>query len=625
MGIEMFLEEMRAKAKSRMGHGEIEIEARIGRICSSGSTMRFGPSSNKECFIPLSPERMGQYGAEFVADVQKQDFERFQSMFERWSQGGAIPSSSTKQTAYTYEDRRRVVQDHSTNSLHKQAKETLGVKSFYLGPKCAYDLRIAVALETEMVKVVAIDPGHTGTRLKERRSFMVDGWQLDLTRVTSKDAGAATGNIVHEVEVELGVGKTKEWLQDDTKARGLAADATAKLLKVLRCILDTARSALPSVVCVGGAQSNMGIAAKGCWQNCMPKERQDMQRFPGTMPAAFKRKNIKPVMAAEWMVSEKTDGVRYFMVIAEVPNPSTGVKHRTVLLVDRAESVFTMPGLQRLAEVINLGTVIDGEVVKHRSKNKDVFIAFDLLGVAGQTVVHEPFLKRLGVLHQIVQCYDKQRQRFGLGVVDMFMKKWVPKADICSIFDNIKVEQGLGEPRTYNYKGRMHHYTDGIIFAPVGPYIIGSAGDQYLKWKWGDLVTVDFKVAVTSEGMSFFAGGNQGDDVDFTKSVAMDDSEREKLTKALRSNSRGAVAPRGVAELGLEPTTGMWIYKLLRPDKKQGNHYTVVVDTLMQLAQDISQEELQYCMLKGDGSNWRKKIQEAKEGLLQSVKTPGGR
>jgi mRNA guanylyltransferase len=564
---------------------------------------------------------MGNYGAEFVADVVKQDFDRFQNQFDSWSRLGAgFKNTKSKQTAYTYADRRRVVHDHDTNTLHKQTKTTLGNKTFYLGPNCAYDLRVAVALETEMVKVDAIDAGHTGTRLKERQSFAVDGWQLDLTKVTSKDAGATAGETVHEVEVELGVEKTQEWLRNDETAKVVAGDSVAKLLKVLRCMLDNSRYKIPCVVVVGkGPSSAMALAAKQCWQNCMPPEQSNMQRFPGTMPAAFKRKNIKQVMATDWMISEKTDGVRYFMVITETQN-----KQRVVLLVDREGTAFSMPGLQRLAEVIRVGTVIDGEVVLHRSKNKLVFIAFDLLGIGGNSVMHEPFVKRLQVLQQIVGFYDSKRAQFGMGVIDMFMKKWTKKSDICSIFSNIKLENGLGEPRTYNYKGtrtNMHHYTDGIIFAPMGPYIIGSAGDRYLKWKWGDLVTVDFKVQINNEGMKFFAGGDSGDDIDFTRSVSMEEDEREKLTQALRQNARGAVVTKGVAELGLEPTTGMWQYKLLRPDKKQGNHYTVVVDTLMQLAQDISQEELQYCMLKGQGAHWRQKIQEAKVGLLQSAKT----
>ena len=59
------------------------------------------------------------------------------------------------------------------------------------------------------------------------------------------------------------------------------------------------------------------------------------------------------------MVSEKTDGMRYFLMVQ--PN-GQGV------LVDRRMCTFVASGLQELVDVARLppGTILDGEVVQNR-------------------------------------------------------------------------------------------------------------------------------------------------------------------------------------------------------------------------------------------------------------------
>jgi ATP-dependent DNA ligase len=71
------------------------------------------------------------------------------------------------------------------------------------------------------------------------------------------------------------------------------------------------------------------------------------------MPVGFARADILRVQSGEYYVSEKTDGVRYFLVVAG----------GTAALIDRSNMPFTAPGMNLLNMVLPEGTVLDGELV----------------------------------------------------------------------------------------------------------------------------------------------------------------------------------------------------------------------------------------------------------------------
>jgi hypothetical protein len=43
----------------------------------------------------------------------------------------------------------------------------------------------------------------------------------------------------------------------------------------------------------------------------------------------------------------------------------------------------------------------------------------------------------------------------------------------------------------------------------------------------------------------------------------------------------------------MDPRTGAWFYKGLRPDKIRANHFNTFISTLIELAENVSAEELQ--------------------------------
>lgn len=68
-----------------------------------------------------------------------------------------------------------------------------------------------------------------------------------------------------------------------------------------------------------------------------------------------------------------------------------------------------------------------------------------------------------------------------------------------------------------------------------------------------------------------------------------------------------------IAEVGLDPGSGAWFYKALRPDKDRPNALATVMSTLVELAENVGPEELE-CRLLGAQARGQARGQERGRG-----------
>ena len=85
--------------------------------------------------------------------------------------------------------------------------------------------------------------------------------------------------------------------------------------------------------------------------------------------------------------------------------------------------------------------------------------------------------------------------------------------------------------------------------------------------------------------------GNQGEEVDLSKSVHLSAHDRARLVADMECNRSV------IAEVALDPGSGLWVYMGLRPDKDRPNFITTVISTMVEVAEGLSEEELKYRML----------------------------
>jgi hypothetical protein len=528
-------------------------------------------------------------------------------------------------------------------------------------PAAPYDLRVNLSTERVLDQHV-IEPlrGWTTRRLKRRRSYTRRNksfaWQLDVTEVTTHDLhGKASTD--HEIEVELDAMTTLQLVneEDAGKAAQLCERLAQQLWWVI-CQLNPLSDVLdveefledhPNHQAVQLACAQCGALKRfmdgrrnggdGNWVSAIapsgksetPSASLGNIKFPGCMPVNFSRHNIEEVQQSDdnggYFLSEKTDGVRHLMVF-------TG---DTVVLVDRAmkgKRPIPRSGqeepMKSILDLINPGTVFDGEVVMHRKERRPVFIVFDVLVLSAmQPVLHLPFSKRLNCLKQaLFRTKHANRNMFAdaAAVKDhsiplpLVRKNFVQRIELDNLLSHVVEEKGL---RTYK-NGELHnHLTDGIIFQPNLPYVCGT--DVHLcKWKYLDTVTIDVQIMPPGFGRGHMnddedvlvvaVTGEEGSMVEMTRFIPLPKSELRRL-EADRAETGAKIA-----EVGLEPSTGEWYYLTMRPDKIAPNHISTVLGTLLELAESLGTEELRYRMSvpSGGRDTYRKDMRKMQKQLL---------
>jgi hypothetical protein len=526
-------------------------------------------------------------------------------------------------------------------------------------PASKYDLRIGLASEKVVDSAVtSIPPGWTIHRIKRRRSYKRKDnsmhWQIDVTEVTSTPRDDTTNKTVtYELEFEILPKTLLQFLneQDNDKAAQLAYDLSKQLwwmvgqINPLEDVVDVEeylqehpnRQATQLALATCGALKRFMerppavVAGKPAHIDSplsRPKETPSPSlanlNFCGCMPVNFSRHDIEKVQQSDsYWLSEKTDGVRHFMVF-------TG---DTVVLVDRAmkgkQPIPLSEGAEPMAHVLPLiqpGTVLDGEVVMHRGgpkhKARPIFIVFDVLTVGPTAaILHLPFEQRLHHLKMAsFRTKTANRDMFADANVanpnlalPLVRKNFVKRTELADLLANVAEEKGM---RAFRKAPVHHHLTDGIIFQPNRPYVCGT-DMNLLKWKYLDTVTIDVELLParhnqSDDDLNVGVMGTDQTSIDMSRYLkSLPKSERFRLeADKFESGAR-------IAEVGFDPETGEWYYLTMRPDKIAPNHISTVLGTLLELSESLTTEELQYRMSVPPGTRdtYRKDL----KGMLKQL------
>jgi len=505
-------------------------------------------------------------------------------------------------------------------------------------PAANYDLRINLAAEKVLDARVPPDPpsGWTRKRVKRRRSYTRRdrsiAWQIDVTEVTTSYVDPTKHSTVdYEIEMEL---QEKVMLQlvnetDETKIQKMVASLAQQLwwilsqVNPLTDVIDAEETLRdhPNKRAVRVALAQCGAFKKfmdgdrnvSSYYSPIGKSEEPSPvlsnvKFVGCMPVNFSRHNIEEVQRSPdnaYFLSEKTDGVRHFMVF-------TG---DTVVLVDRAmkgKQPIPVAGgdqdepMSPVIPLIKPGTVFDGEVVMHRgkpggrSKPTAVFIVFDVMAISTtEPILHLPFEERLKHLKQAGFRTDRCKSNMFAPeavhdpaiALPLVRKNFVKRTALDDLLFHVREERGV---RTYR-NGELHnHMTDGIIFQPNLPYVCGT-DVNLLKWKYLDTVTIDVEIMPPRQNddeglLRVGVLGEEGTLVDMTRHVKLPNSELRRL-EADRHETGGRIA-----EVGFHPETGEWYYLTMRPDKIAPNHITTVLGSVLELAESLTTDELRFRM-----------------------------
>jgi len=514
--------------------------------------------------------RLGrQDGASFRSGVHAEDFQLLCTYLGE-QRANEFAASYAHMTDYVYEGDVRIVYDERKKMvIDKMTKKRLD--TFAVPSDLPYDIRAARATERHFPAEDLPDavPGnYKHRRNKDRCSFTqkAGGFRVDATKVRTPPS-----DMTFEVEIELDVKRLRDVAPNSLHdaVRACVADCL-RLLHDFFAAVKSKRAAIHEVM----------------YQNIVKSKRGE---FPGPMPAALSRRHFVRLQSEEYMVSEKSDGIRYLLF----------VNGSGAYLIGRTCTPEFVAGGERLVKLYadnGQATLLDGELVVHIVSRKLVYLVFDAVLIRGENVGARMLLERLtAVRERIIQPWRAAFQHDNSVPFHVINKNFYPKAQLGRVFSAFVTQQqqstGDGKPVRYWLDDKRHHRTKGVILTPVNaPY---ATDLPVLKWQYPEFVSLDFKLRYRDDRRVWVLLGatDQSDDLEIMK-LDMAPADREPLEQAMAGHEHGGDGL--IVELRYDEWTGMWRFVGARPDKLRASHVRAMLSTMETIAEDVTYDELVY-------------------------------
>ena len=609
--------------------GGLEIEIRVGMIVQNGKRLKAQITAQEPKVLVFE----GGPGMRFVPGVDEPFLEDMKkALIEKGFKGTALPPQ-------------RIVCDKKGNRMEVEAHGPIGAGKAIVERKeliyrkdlallsHGYDIRMDAAFERplagsmskeDVASISADEKSFTQIRLKKRTQYKLEGsspaslWKIDITEVEVTHC-AAKGNanvFTRELEVELELEEhtSTKWLRmEETQRQEYTREILNGLMHILHICVPCDTLAFANAANAAGASlSELRSTAVDNLVQPMTMRIKDAlnaahthSSFVGTMPVNLSRRSLVSVQKNNYYIAEKTDGVRYLLYVIEQP----GTGHPMAVLMDRKGALFTLTGSKTLGSALGVNTVLDGELVYNRSLQKMVFLLFDVLLLDGRENVTKPFGARndiIGttVMSRYIAYFDDATKKVPGEdkslATPLIRKIFYKREQLPALVGKLRTEDG---ERVFFDSQRRHWKSDGLVFQPDRPYVM--AADQHLlKWKWPELRSVDLQARVTRDDktdkivVSLWAMGPDGVYIDCTAngtSLAMFDQYRLLGDMAEHPVHRNGGGKPPVVEVVYDTNYGVWCYHTIRGDKKEPNAIHTVMGVLMELAESIPIEELEYC------------------------------
>lgn len=184
---------------------------------------------------------------------------------------------------------------------------------------------------------------------------------------------------------------------------------------------------------------------------------------------SIERAHFSTLRSNEYMLSEKTDGVRFVLACFRYRD----VKIAAIL--DRALDVYLFP-LRKVPRALFQGSIVDGELAWNKTSGKFAFVAFDAIVLCGVTVSHATLYDRILALKRAFAAYAPHED----DPAAFEIKSFVP------LRMTTMIEQFLHEAES-------KYDIDGVILTPARDEVKYGRHFGLFKLKTHGRHTVDFK------------------------------------------------------------------------------------------------------------------------------------
>ena len=277
--------------------------------------------------------------------------------------------------------------------------------------------------------------------------------------------------------------------------------------------------------------------------------------FPGSQPVSIEYRHFNILKSNQYVVCEKTDGVRFMMLVFLYNNK------KQCVFINRALDMYTCP-LNFKTDVYK-GSILEGEMYG------DVFMIYDILLSCGETVSNCDFLTRLKSIEKI--------------------KKMLTCLKYDPIKLKIKTFHIMNEYRQFleEYLPTVTETIDGLIFTPVNDTVKKGTHETMFKWKPRDKNTIDFQVKRGTDAWRLYVQ---------EKGKLIYESEIPYVM--VPENARTWIEENAIIECQymFNDTTMWWKPVNRRYDKTFPNSRRTFYRTLVNIKEDISITDFLECM-----------------------------
>ena len=455
-----------------------------------------------------------------------------------------------------------------------------------------YDCRINLSTEVVTPAPKSFLSGYGSKRLKIRQSYFRPGniWKAEVSTVYSEAAG---GRLVisYEVELELTKEAVRAVLHESIRDR-----KAVQFFKTVEffCQPNNWHKYASLSAYLNSHQKEEGVFGRTLDFRSAMTIRNELNGimgvamgapFPGTLPMTLRRSHLFEIAGNrnDYYVSEKSDGLRYLLL----------AKKEGVYLIERSSRVAFLsaddcPALSRVLSHGALISLLDGEMVRHLDGHY-VFMIFDVILYMGNLVRETDLNVRLSYVKTIIEAY-----RGVTSENDPFIlmgKSFYPVRHVDRLFHKIHKDNG---EYVFDDKSKRRHLTDGLVFTRISPPYPTYTTPAVVKWKFPDLLTVDFRLHPCDNNHDFelrcLAGRGKAASEVLCNLATLSSEEVVQIKKECEQKSVAYVGC--IAELRFDRKAGKWSFYKIRNDKDRPNHIKVILDTLLVSCENISQQEL---------------------------------
>lgn len=230
-----------------------------------------------------------------------------------------------------------------------------------------------------------------------------------------------------------------------------------------------------------------------------------------------------------------------------------------------------------------------------------------------------------GVTDPHYYYYQKVLRKPSPKCLKLIRKHFYDKTELMTVLNCIKEDPKTGE---YIYKG--YNKNDGLIFTPKSGELSAfkpGSNDYLMKWKWPNKLTCDFLVCPVNNSEIVEHARTSTDNCFYfyfqfkRKLTHFTVCQVKNISESLVARFRGLDANEAlIAECGYDLANhDGWYFLLIREDKNTPNAFKTVANTLENMLENVTVDDLQYYLLPGDSYDSKKymRILDSREQFLR--------